>query len=238
MSEPVISVIIPAYRETIFLERILNSLAGQKNTEVIVSIPFGDDESKRTAAGFNVKIVEGKPGRGAQLHRGVEKANGGVFLFCHADTILPADWREAVINLMEKPGVSGGAFRLAIDSRLPGLRIIAFFANLRAELLGLIYGDQAIFASRYAYEKSGGIRPLPIMEDVDFILRLRRMGKVSVIKKTLLTSSRRWLHEGAIYCLSRNSILISLYLLGVPPAKLARYFKNAPWMSNTTNRQV
>lgn len=227
-----VSVIIPAYGETVFLERLLNSLAGQKDTEVIISVPFGDTESKRTADGFNVKIVEGKPGRGEQLHSGAQKASGKIFLFCHADTILPEGWKKAVMNIMEKPGVSGGAFRLAIDSELPGLRVVAFFANARATMLGLIYGDQAIFTSRSIYEKSGGIRPLPVMEDIDFILRLRRIGKVSVTKKTLLTSPRRWLDEGIAYCSIRNSVLISLYLLGVPPAKLARYFKTAPRTPN------
>lgn len=236
MSEPLISVIIPAHGETVFLERLLSSLAGQKDIEVIVSIPLGDAESKRTAAGFDVKIVEGNPGRGVQLHSGAKKASGNIFLFCHADTILPDGWEKEVMNFMGKPGVSGGAFRLGIDSESAGLRVIAFFANVRAEFFGLVYGDQAIFTSRSIYKKSGGIKPMPVMEDIDFILRLRRMGKVSVIKKAALTSSRRWLDEGTIYCVVRNSVLISLYLLGVPPARLARYFKNAPLAPNRTNR--
>ncbi|GMT41694.1 MAG: glycosyl transferase family 2 [bacterium] len=224
MSKPIISVIIPASGETVLLARLLGLLSGQRDTEVIVSIPRGDIKSLQTASGYNVKTVEGKPGRGVQLDRGAEEAAGEILLFCHADTTLPDGWKEAVTGTMRKPGVSGGAFRLAIDSGLLRHRIIASSANLRSALLGLIYGDQAVFTSREFYKKSGGFRPMPIMEDVDFIKRLRRMGKVSIVKKAVLTSPRRWLSEGALYCVLRNSILVSLYLLGVEPGKLSRWY--------------
>ena len=217
--------IVPAHAETAHLARLLDSIAGDSDLEVIVSIPAGDDLSAKTAAPFGVTVCEGVKGRGAQLHLGAQAAGGANLLFCHADTILPEGWKEAVIKTMARESVSGGAFKFAIDSPLLKYGVIAATANVRAGLLGLVYGDQAVFTSRDIYLKTGGFRPLPVMEDVDFIARLRRIGKVVIVDKPAKTSPRRWEKEGTVYCTLRNAILIFLYLLGVAPEKLARFFR-------------
>ncbi len=193
--------------------------------EVIVSIPAGDEESANSAVPFGVKVVEGAKGRGAQLRLGAMAASGKNLLFCHADTMLPEGWKEAVLKTTGQESIAGGAFKFAIDSPLFKYRMIAAFTNVRAALLGLVYGDQALFTSGEIYRKMGGFRPLPIMEDVDFVNRLRRVGKLKIVDEYIKTSPRRWDKEGAAYCTLRNSILILLYMLGVPPERIARFFQ-------------
>ena len=58
--------------------------------------------------------------------------------------------------------------------------------------IGLIYGDSAIFARRATYEKIGGYKPIPVLEDVDFVKRLQKRGDFRFLTKAVTTSSRRF----------------------------------------------
>ena len=225
MSSPAISVIIPAYREKEHLADLLKQIAGNKDTEIIVAVPAGDAESPATAAEFDVKLVESEKGRGAQLHRGALAATGKNLMFCHADTILPHGWKETVIKTMELPGVAGGGFSFSIDSPLLKYRVISAGTNLRVAASGLVYGDQALFTSREIYGRIGGFRPLPVMEDVEFVGRLRKIGKIVIADGRVKTSARRWEKEGALNRTLLNSIMIFLYLIGVSPERLMKLFK-------------
>ncbi len=223
---PLVSVIIPAFREGALLERLLASLVPVPGVEVVVSIPYGDEISERTAAKFPALVVQGERGRGAQLCSGVAKAGGEVFLFCHADAMLPDGWKDAVLSCLVEPGVVGGAFRLRIDSPSFAARIISLGAFLRGGILGLVYGDQAIFTTRQNYEKAGGFAPYPIMEDVDFVRRLRRIGRFALLGREMLVSPRRWEKEGYLFCTLRNAALMALYLLGVSPGRLTAWYRS------------
>ena len=65
------------------------------------------------------------------------------------------------------------------------------------------------------------------MEDVDLMRRLKReRGGICFIHKPVMTSPRRWQKEGLVGCTLRNWMLISLYLCGEKPEKLARFYKN------------
>jgi hypothetical protein len=69
-----------------------------------------------------------------------------------------------------------GAFRLRFEPRPPALAVIEWGARLRARWLGLPYGDQALFARRADLEAVGGLRPVPLFEDLDLVRALRRRG--------------------------------------------------------------
>ena len=45
--------------------------------------------------------------------------------------------------------------------------------------LGVYYGDSAIFCRRGAFETVGGYPDWPIMEDMKFVKRLRRLGPMA-----------------------------------------------------------
>lgn len=223
MKSKTLSVIIPACGETESLEKLLPLFQKEEDVEIIVSIQSGDDLSRKSAARFGVAPLEAEGGRGKQLDNGARHAAGGILLFCHADTILPVGWKDMVIDTLNRPGVAGGAFRLKFDSSRRVFRLIAFIANLRASFLGLAYGDQALFTTAEIYRETGGFRPLPIMEDVDFVRRLAKLGKVCVVNAEAVTSPRRYEKNGILPEVIRNFFLITFYLLGVPLEKLARW---------------
>lgn len=219
-----ISVIIPALNEE---EQIVDAiLSVGSEAEIIVVDGGSSDSTVEVAKQLGVKVVVSKRGRGLQIDEGAKAAGGDVLLFLHADTRLPKGWPVAVMRALRMRGVVGGAFRLRIDS--PGLlfRIIEGGANLRSRCLGLIFGDQAIFAKREAFLAIGSLRTLPLMEDVECVKRLKTIGRVKVVDEYVVTSHRRWGDGCALTTTLKNWGILTRYFLGVSPDKLyQRYYK-------------
>ncbi len=225
MPERTISVIIPAWKEGEELGRLIRSLAPLAGVEVIVAVPAEDGETARVAAASGARTVISERGRGPQLIAGAAAARGDILLFCHADTALPEGWVRAVRAALSRPGVAAGAFRLRIGAPGFSYRAIECMANLRSRFLRLPYGDQGLFATRAMYDAAGGYGPLPLMEDVDMVRRLARLGRVAIVEDAALTSARRWKREGVLYGTLRNWTLMVLYLLGVSPVTLAAWYR-------------
>ncbi len=126
---------------------------------------------------------------------------------------------------MDGGGFAGGAFDLGIESNGLALRLIARAASLRSRLTRVPYGDQALFISRDYLQRIGSYREMPLMEDVDLMRRIKRDGgRIFIIPERVLTSGRRWAREGVLRCTLRNWTIMLLYLGGVSPRKLARWY--------------
>jgi hypothetical protein len=96
--------------------------------------------------------------------------------------------------------------------------------RLRSRWFGLIYGDQAIFVRREVFKKAGGFKGLPLMEDVDFIRRLIKKGRVVCLDQGVVTSVRRWAERGAFKNGLKNWFFLALYYAGVSPARLYGWY--------------
>lgn len=217
-----VSVIIPALNEAGNLRRCVASIG--ELCEVIIADGGSDDNTGEVAKSLGAKFISCKRGRGEQMDTAAKTAKGDVLLFLHADTTLPPDWLTAVKNALGDEHAVGGAFRLAIDSKKPSLRLIAAFARLRSRLLGLTYGDQAIFALKKAFMESGGFNKLPLMEDVDCVKRLKTKGRFVLLNERVTTSPRRWEERGAIATTVKNIRLLALYLAGAKPETLYKLY--------------
>ena len=71
----------------------------------------------------------------------------------------------------------------------------------------------------------GGYKEIPLMEDLDFCLRLKRSGKVVILPFRITTSARRWLEEGIVKNMIRNWILQIAWSCGADPEKLAKWYR-------------
>lgn len=220
-----ISVIIPALGEGEHLALLVQFLQMASGAEVIAAVPDGDEATAAIAAHAGARVVRGAAGRGQQLIAGAAAATGDILLFCHADTMLPAGWDAAVRAALAASGVVGGAFRLRIGAPGAAYRVIEKMANLRTRWARMPYGDQAFFTTRAVYDAAGGFAPLPLMEDVDFIRRLRRRGRLALLEGEAISSARRWDREGPFYGTVRNWTLMTCYLLGVSPVTLANFYR-------------
>jgi len=224
-----ISVIIPALDEAKIINQSIEHICGLKNNnniEIIVADGDPCGSTINTVSHENVVKILSKKGRGRQMNEGAAAATGDVLLFLHADTLLPAGAFENIIAVMRTPSYVGGAFDLGLMSDRKCYRIIERAATYRSRLTHIPYGDQAIFIRKDIFNALGGFREFPIMEDVELMRSIRRTGhQIFIIPKKVKTSARRWEREGIICCTVRNWVLVTLYLLGVRPDTLARFYK-------------
>ena len=223
-----ISVVIPVLNEQKIINETIESLlaggfAGRSEIIVVDADPEGTT-LRAIRHDEELKTVSGQ-GRGKQMNKGALLASGDIVLFLHADTEIPPDGLARICSVMRCKQYVGGSFDLGIRSRKLRFRLIERVASLRSRMTRVPYGDQAIFLRREYFLRIGGFLELPILEDVELMRRIRRLGgNICILEERVRTSARRWEHEGALYCTVRNWTLVGLYLLGVSPDRLARYY--------------
>ena len=239
MSVPFVSIVVPVLRDAPELERLLDALAGQgaagvagsdPSSELIVANGDGADPDvaalRRRFPG--VRWTASDPGRGRQLNAGARLASGEWLLFLHADTCPEPGWRAGIARAAQDPRVVGGALRFTLRSAARAARLVERGVAWRVRWMGLPYGDQGIFVRRAVFEQVGGCRPLPLMEDVDLVRRLRRRGRMVHLRTPILVSPRRWDRDGWLRRTASNLLLLVLYCAGVSPDRLARFYYGAP----------
>lgn len=218
-----ISVIIPTLNEAWNLETTLNSI-GSDALEVIVSDGGSHDKTTEVAGKWGAKTLQGRAGKATQMNTAASSAQGDILLFLHGDTKLPSGYSRAITDILSRPKVVGGAFRLGINGDGLGLRLIEIGANIRSVLFSTPYGDQAIFIKRDLFLEIGGYTDIPIMEDFDLIRRLRQHGNVKTAKESVCTSNRRWSKHGVLKTTAWNWIIVGAWSLGVNPIRLATWY--------------
>lgn len=224
-----ISVIIPALNEEACLPALLGSLMAEGvELEIIVVDGMSLDATQAIARGAGARVIVTEPGRGRQLSEGSRLARGNVLLFLHADSVFPEGGLEAIDEaLRDNPGAPGGNFRLLFDGDDDFSRWLeGFYAWLRSK--GIYYGDSGIFVRAQVYERLGGIRPIALMEDYDFVRRLEGAGQTCLIETpALVTSSRRFRGRHRMAIVWGWLKIHLLYSLGADPDALARRYDSA-----------
>lgn len=217
-----VSVIIPTFNET---ETIAETIFAVKNLgsqiEIIVVDGRSSDDTVKIAENCGVRVLEAEKGRGFQLHVGAKAANADILWFLHADTIPSAETFEQLKTALETSETVGGNFTICFDGNSNPAKFITWlYPHLRK--IGLIYGDSAIFVRREIYEKTGGFKPLSLFEDLEFINRLKKHGKIVNLSAQVITSSRRFENRSFLFTFAKWSIFQGLYWLGVNPNFLAK----------------
>ena len=209
-----VSVIIPTLNEEVLILDAIRAASrdyGPEELEIIV-VDGGSQDETRCLIPSDVAMIQSKPGRAVQMNLGAAHANGDILVFCHADSLLPGGWREAVIKELRKPGVSGGTFQLSIEPAKGILKLrnrINYPANWR-----LMYGDQVQFMMRRTFQQIGGFPELPIMEDLEMSRSLAQIGQLVRINLRVKTSSRRFAEDRPRrqWLLSIKCVILYLYL--------------------------
>jgi rSAM/selenodomain-associated transferase 2 len=227
-----ISVIIPTLNAESTLAHTLTALVPAVVDGIVQEAILVDggstDQTRSIAEAAGTHLIEARPGRGTQLDAGASHARGDWLLFLHADTVLDPGWAEEAQSFMERVdsgrrGQAAASFQFALDDDGLMPRLIESLVGLRCHVLALPYGDQGLLISRKLYRRLGGFRPLPLMEDVDLVRRLKRRELV-MLKSRAVTSGERYRREGYLARSLRNLGCILLYYLRVPPRVLARLY--------------
>jgi rSAM/selenodomain-associated transferase 2 len=222
----VVSIVIPNKNDTAAVARLLGQLpAADPAMEVIVCSTGASDAAfdALRRARPDVHWLEEQPGRARQLNAGAARATGEWLWFVHADSTLPEGWRQMFRSLTDAR-VVGGSFAFALDAPAWQARVIERGVAFRVRWFALPYGDQGLFVRRTVFEQLGGFAAIPLMEDVDFVRRLRRRGPLRHLDLKLVTSARRWQRDGWFRRSAGNLMILGMYLLGVSPERLARRY--------------
>jgi len=228
--KPCLSVVIVARNEAARLPSLLADLAGAADGlhELVVVDGSSSDGTPVLAQLAGARVIHGQGGRGGQLAAGVAATEGTWLLLLHADTRLPLGWRAMVERAMAGSERRAWAFRLGIEGGGAALRLVEALVELRSCWRQLPYGDQGLLIARSWLAAAGGIRPIPLMEDLDLVLRLRRRGPVEVLPAWLVVSGRRWRERGVIGTALANLRLRRAWRRGESPERLAaRYSRGA-----------
>jgi uncharacterized protein len=225
-----ISVVIPTLNEAPAIAATLTQLKSAQYTEIILVDGGSHDETQAIAQSFApdlaIQVLTSPPGRAQQMNYGAQAATGEILLFLHGDTQLPDRFDLLVRQAFATTPRLAGAFTLKIDANLPGLRLLEWLVNWRSRCLHLPYGDQALFITARIFQELGGFPDQPIMEDYEFLRRLQRQRQpITILPAAVITSGRRWQRFGLIKTTVINQLIILAYHLGVPPARLAQWYR-------------
>jgi rSAM/selenodomain-associated transferase 2 len=174
-----------------------------------------------------VSLLTSPPGRARQMNAGAATSRSDVLLFLHADTLLPDDAKRVIQTALADSSYIGGRFDVQFDRPSVWGFMISALMNVRSRLTGIATGDQAIFVRKDVFHRLGGYPEIPVMEDVAFTTRLKRVGQVAILRAKVTTSFRRWERCGPLRTILLMWMLRLLYRLGVSPHRLARLYPAA-----------
>jgi rSAM/selenodomain-associated transferase 2 len=210
-----VSVIIAARNEAPRIAAAIDSAFAAGAAEVIVADGTSVDGTADAARERGATVLSCEPMRSRQFNRGANRATGQWLIFLHADTTLPAGAAQAVVDAH----VPFGGFRVQFAE--PGLRFAAFMINLRTRLTRCPWGDQAQFIRRESFD---GFREVPLMEDYELAVRMKRRGPTAILPLTVTTSGRRFLSRGRLRTAITNWTIVLAWRLGVSESRLARWY--------------
>lgn len=216
-----LAVVIPVLNAS----RTLNStVAAIGPVRDLVVVDGGSrDGTPNLALRLGARVVTAPLGRGPQIAAGVAAAKAGWVLILHADTRLEVGWRDAARAHMARGTARAACFRFALDSDEPAARRLERMVAWRCRVLALPYGDQGLLIHTDLLRAIGGIRPLPLMEDVDLVRRLGRR-RVTMLEPAAITSAGKWRRDGWRRRSVRNLFCLALWFLGLPPRLIARVY--------------
>lgn len=220
------SIIMPVLNEEAVLEKFLILLTQQCihcDCEVLIVDGGSTDDTISIAERYG-RVVHSPRSRATQMNTGATVAHGDVFIFLHADTQLPDDAFDAIERAFASPYTVGGAFRIRFDYCHWSYRFVAFVTNLRSRLRTLFTGDQAYFIRAKGFRAVGGYPDQPLMEDLEIISRLRKIGKVVLLPQHVITSARRHEKLGLMSSIFFMWYLRTLYKFGASPLRLQQMY--------------
>jgi len=225
-----LSVIIPAYNESEYLDKTLTKLISsvkgldiqQTDWEIIVCDNNSTDTTSEIAKQHGAKVVfESENQISRARNKGAKIAKGEWLLFMDADTYPEKNLMTEIVNIIKQDkligcGVTVKVIDGSIFNKLRMERLNPFFRLLN------IAGGAFILCKKEGFDSINGFsKNLFAYEEFDFIIRLKKYGKTVkrqfkvLYKNPVITSGRKG--EFKIKSMSRliysNFIAIILFML-------------------------
>ena len=222
-----LAIVVPVYQEVETLNRQW-PLFGSLGADELLFVDGGSNDGTVDVlrhSGF--RWLATAPGRALQMNAGAQACKSDILLFLHVDTEVSESHLYDIKRAMQDQAVVGGRFDVELSGGQLAFRLIERMINLRSRLSRISTGDQAMFVRRSLFEQLGGFPDLPLMEDIAFSRRLKSAGRISCLRRPVLTSSRRWQQHGIMRTVWLMWKLRLLFWLGVPADRLAEHYRDA-----------
>ena len=220
-----ISLIIPIYNESQTIDTMLAQLDMLPGNWEILFSDGGSRDDTIERIGSRHRILKSPKGRSNQMNHGAANASADVLWFVHCDSTLPAD-AHAQISQAIAQGKQWGCFHIGFDYDGPFMGCNTYFSNRRARK-GIAFGDQGIWVTKELFDSIGGFPDLPIMEDYEFSLRMRKAGiPICQLPGRIITSGRRYEKRFPLLTMWQMFYLRCLYRRGVDIQQIARRYRD------------
>ena len=189
-----ISIIIPTINEANNLPLLLSDLlTTYKEGEIIIVDCGSEDRTIDVANIYGAKVYRSKEkNRGLQLDIGAKNSKGEWLIFLHADTRLTHDWFRKINSIFKGNKNYIYYFKFKVNHKKMIFRVLEILVNLRSKFFKQPYGDQGLIIHKTNYLKNNGFRKIPLMEDVDFLRRLKNKKDLKQLNLPIFISSRKW----------------------------------------------
>ena len=189
-----ISIIIPTIDEAKNLPSLLSDLSIiKKEGEILIVDGGSQDKTIEIANIYGARVYNSNErNRGLQLDIGAKNSKGDWLIFLHADTRLTYDWYSKIKSFLEGDKNYIYYFKFKINDNKIIYRVLEILVNFRSKYLKQPYGDQALIIHKSNYLKNNGFRKIPLMEDVDFLRRLKNKKNLRQLNFPIFISSRKW----------------------------------------------
>ncbi len=230
MTAAPVTVVVPLRQDTQALAALLRRMRDWSlpPAQVMVTTDHASDALRELAAAHRVTVMTQEGTRGSRLHAAAGAATFGILWFVHADAEPDARSVEQITAAVAA-GCEGGCFRFRFQGqRTWSRRLLEVMIGLRFRAGGTAYGDQGLFVTREAYERSGGFEDQALFEEVRLVRELRKRGRFRVLDAPIGVCTRRWDRDGWLLRTLHNRWLAVRYMLGVPVDRLARDYRRQP----------
>ena len=193
MKPHLLSIVIPAFNEAVYLPRLLDSidvarrrLVDELDTvEVIVANNGSTDDTAAIARARGCRVVDvEKRAIAAARNGGAAVAIGETLCFVDADLRIHPDTLAVISERMKSGLIAGGASGWALDRRSAGLTATVATVRALTWLAGVNAG--VVFCLADVFREVGGYNEnRRFAEDVQFFRDMRRAGKRRGLKTLL-----------------------------------------------------
>ena len=231
---PRFAIIIPVLNEAATIAQSLMRLQPLRMQDAAIVIADGGsaDATRDRAVPYVDCVIIAPRGRAAQMNAGATEMTAAIFVFLHADTMLPPDALDLIDTALANSARQWGRFDVRFDVRFdaphPMLMLVAVMMNLRSRLTGIATGDQAMFMTRAAFARAGGFPDIALMEDIVMSVRLKAISAPACLSAKVTTSARRWLEHGILRTILLMWSLRLRLFFGAHPNDLAREYGYRP----------
>lgn len=222
-----ISVIVPVCNEENMIRNIQKELQRTFASCEVIFVDGKSTDGTLSRIDPEMMILNSEKGRARQMNLGAEEASGDILFFLHCDSKLPAHPQREIRHVYAEH--LAGCFRIGFPTRRFLMLTNSILSNRRARNEGIMFGDQGIFIDRRLFFKMGEFPDIPLMEDYQFSLNLKRHGiSNGVAHEKIISSDRRYPRstKGTLRLMKKMYDMRQMYLHGADPGKLAKMYKD------------